>query len=211
MKNTKSLKNTWIKEKANYVDDTLYIKGYQVMQDWEKPYMKDLADVATSNGGHILEFGFGLGISAGYIQKSKLIRRHTIIEAHPDVINYATKKFRNELKSGRMNILQGFWEDITPMLKDNYFDGVLFDTSPLGQETEFFHYFPCFDEVYRVLKPGGVFSYFSDEPKEISQKHLELLKKTGFRKINYRVCKINPPRKCNYWKQKTIITPVVHK
>ena len=39
----------------------------------------DRADIVCANGGHILEFGFGMGISAGLIQE-KDIESHTIIE-----------------------------------------------------------------------------------------------------------------------------------
>lgn len=206
-----NLKKDWLKQKANFTEDTLLIKGYQVMQRWEVPYMKDLAEVATSNGGHILELGFGLGISAGFIEESKKIKKHTIIEAHPDVVKSAFKLFREPIVSGRMNILQGFWEDITPMLKDGFFDGILFDTSPLNQETVFFHFFPFFKEGYRLLKKGGVFTYFSDEPKEISKKHRKLLLEAGFQKIDYKVCPVHPPKTCRYWRHNTIVTPIIHK
>lgn len=208
---TKELKKDWLKNKANYTQDSLLIKGYQVMQKWEVPYMQRLAEVATSNGGLILELGFGLGLSAGFIQKSKRIKKHVVIEAHPSVVKFAFKLFPEQLKSGRMNIMQGFWEEIAPLLKDGSFDGILFDTSPLNQETVFFHFFPFFKEGYRLLKKGGVFTYFSDEPKEITPKHRRLLEKVGFHKIKYEVCKVSPPATCRYWDSKTIVVPIIHK
>ncbi len=43
----------WIQKKANYTPDQLIINGVKVMQDWEIPYMKKLASIATSNGGQV--------------------------------------------------------------------------------------------------------------------------------------------------------------
>jgi len=211
MKKEQNLKEEWLENKAIFTDDSLLIKGYQVMQKWEVPYMKELAGIATSNGGHVLELGFGLGISAGFIQQSPKIKKHTIIEAHPDVVKYAFRLYPKPLKSRRMNILQGFWEDVTPMLKDGIFDGILFDTSPLEQETVFFHFFPFFQEGSRLLKKGGIFTYFSDEAKEISSKHMQLLRQAGFNKIDFKLCRVHPPKSCRYWNHNTIVTPMVHK
>ena len=70
----------------------------------------------------ILEIGFGMGISAGYIQ-SQSISSHTIIENHPDVIPKA-----QEWASGKSNvtIITGSWYDV----KDNLstYDGIFYDT-----------------------------------------------------------------------------------
>lgn len=211
MVNDNSLKKEWLKNKAVYTEESLLIKGWQVMQYWEDKYMKDLAEIATSKGGKILELGFGLGISSGYIQNSKDIIDHTVIEAHPEVVKKAFEMFNGQLVSGRMQILQGFWENVSPLLKDCLFDGILFDTSPLDQETVFFHYFPFFKEAYRLLKKGGIFTYFSDEPNEISPRHLNLLRKAGFEKIDYRLCKVKPPKTCRYWNSNTIVSPIIYK
>lgn len=205
------LQKKWLKEDANISDKELKIKGYQVMQRWETPYMKDLAEIATSKGGNVLELGFGQGISAGFIQQSKKIIKHIIIEAHPKVVHEAFRLYNKEISEGKMQIFQGFWEDTTIFLKDKSFDGILFDTSPLEQETVFFHFFPFFKEASRLLKDDGIFTYFSDEPTEISSKHAQLLKKAGFNKIDYRVVKINTPDDCHYWKHNTIISPIIKK
>ncbi len=207
----KTKQKEWLKSKTKFTKQSLLIKGYQVMQRWEIPYMRDLASIATANGGRVLEVGFGLGLSARYIQKSKKIKKHIIIEAHPEVVKYAMKLFSKELRNGRMQIFQGFWEDVTPLLRDDQFDGILFDTSPVEKETVFFHFFPFFKEAHRLLKKGGVFTYFSDEPKEISKKHKNLLNKAGFKKINFRICKLKPPKYCRYWCYDTIVVPIIHK
>lgn len=207
----KTKQKEWLKSKARFTKQSLLIKNYQAIQRWEIPYMKNLALVVTSKGGRILEIGFGLGLSAKYIQKSKKFKKHIVIEAHSEVVKYAMKLFPKQLQNGKMQIFQGFWEDITPLLKDGQFDGILFDTSPVEQETVFFHFFSFFKEAFRLLKKGGVFTYFSDEPKEISQKHRNLLKKAGFKKIYFRICKVKPPKYCRYWRHRTIVVPIVHK
>ncbi|PIS42906.1 MAG: hypothetical protein COT24_01105 [Candidatus Kerfeldbacteria bacterium CG08_land_8_20_14_0_20_40_16] len=149
-------KCSWLESNPKFTKNSLLIKNYQVMQKWEDDYMKELASVVTLKGGDVLEVGFGLGISAGYIQNSRRVHRHTIIEAHPQVVKYAISLFNKQLRSGRMNILQGFWEDILLYFKDKQFDGILFDTSPITKEKLFFHYFPFFKEAHRLLKKGEI-------------------------------------------------------
>lgn len=173
--------------------------------------MKALADVAASNGGNVLEVGFGLGVSAGYIQKSKKLVNHFIVEPHPEIIKYAIRLFPDSLQSGRMNLIQGFWEDVLPYFEDGQFDGILFDTNPLSQETQFFHFFPFFKDAFRLLKDGGVFTYFSDETEKITPGHLELLQQVGFKDVKYKICHIKPPKSCRYWSSDTIVVPIVHK
>ena len=58
--------------------------GWDVMSTWETPIMQKHADIVCANGGHILEFGFGMGISADLIQE-KDIESHTIIEINDGI------------------------------------------------------------------------------------------------------------------------------
>jgi len=74
------------------VDKIHYTEGddtWEVMMDWEDSLMSASAAYIYEGGGDILEIGFGMGISAGYIQQHT-INSHTIIENHPDVISKAT-------------------------------------------------------------------------------------------------------------------------
>ena len=72
-------------DKIYYVDEDIVL---EVMMDWEDDIMKASADYICENGGDILEFGFGMGISAGHIQNNN-INSHTIIENHPQIIEKA--------------------------------------------------------------------------------------------------------------------------
>ncbi len=183
----------------------------QIMQAWEKPYMKKLASIASSKGGNVLEVGFGMGISADFIQKSKKIKTHTIIECHPSMIKNLKKRYSKEIGSGRILLKEGFWENVTNQIPAKSFDGILFDSCPLDKEVEFFQFFPFFKEAFRLLKDTGIFTYFSDEPLKISKKHMSQLHKAGFKNIKFQVCNISPPKDCLYWKHQTIVAPIIKK
>lgn len=208
-------RDDWTKTVAVYDEHTLQIAGHPVMEDWEAGYMKTLASIASSRGGNVLEVGFGLGLSAKAIQASR-IERHFIIECHPDVIRKCLEDFRDAIigsSGNRLHILSGFWQDVTPLLADEQFDGILFDTYPLSEKEIHSNHFAFFSEAYRLLKRGGIFTYYSDEAKEFSKRHLEKLETAGFQKenIGFRLCEINPPAECRYWNEKTMIAPVITK
>lgn len=208
---TKQAKTEWLDTEAQLKNKELLVKGYQVMQRWEDGYMKSLAAIATSRGGDTLEIGFGMGISCGYILSSKKIKSHTVVECHPQMIASAHTMYAKDLSSKRLKILRGFWENVSPTLKDKSFDGILFDSCPLDSGVEFFQFFPFFKEAFRLLKDGGIFTYFSDEATEISKKHLQELKKVGFKNIDFKICKVHPPKTCEYWKHNTIVAPIIKK
>jgi predicted methyltransferase len=115
------------------------------------------------------------------------------------------------IEVGRMTILEGFWEDITPTMKSRTFDGILFDSCPLDKQIELFQFFPFFREAYRLLKSDGVFTYFSDESRELSQQHRRSLREAGFRNLDYRVCKVKPAPGCTYWQHESIVVPIIRK
>lgn len=110
---------TFASDKIHYTNN----EGTQeVMMDWEHNIMKASADYICEGGGDILEIGFGMGISADYIQAND-ISSHTIVENHPQIIN--------KLKAwavGKPNvfIVEGDWHDMKDSLST--YDGVFYDT-----------------------------------------------------------------------------------
>ncbi len=202
----------WANMPAIYDSHTLRIAGHPVMEDWETGYMNKLADIACSNGGRILELGYGLGISARAIQAHN-IENHSIIECNIDVIAKCIRDLRESIARSRTFVLSGFWQEVTCTLPDNYFDGILFDTYPLKAEEIHANHFWFFKEAYRLLKPHGVLTYYSDEAKSFSYKHLTKLLEAGFKKenIGFEICGVNPPKDCEYWQEKTILAPIVRK
>lgn len=204
-------RSEWNRTPAIFDEHTLKIQGHPVMEDWEDGYMKHLAHIVTLGGGRVLEVGFGMGISAGYVQQAKDLKEHIVIECHPDVIKNAVKMYPEQIGNGKMHIMSGFWEEVTPLLKDGSFDGILFDTYPLTEEEIHKNHFWFFEEAHRLLKKGGVLTYYSDEAKRFSEKHLMRLKSAGFHDITFEVVDVDPPADCEYWQEKTIIAPIVAK
>jgi hypothetical protein len=109
-------------------DEQIIVKGNKVdgmvMHASEKTLMIKLAELATRNGGDILELGFGMHLSADGVQSNPNVTSHTIIEIHPDVyklaLNWASSKPNTE-------ILLGDWIDVLPTITKK-FDGILHDT-----------------------------------------------------------------------------------
>ena len=93
----------------------------EVMMSWEHPMMSASAAYVTQNRGDILEIGFGMGMSAGYIQ-SHSISSHTIVENHPQIIEKAEK-----WASGKANvtIVSQSIEDCVDSL--GTYDGIFWD------------------------------------------------------------------------------------
>jgi guanidinoacetate N-methyltransferase len=209
---TEASKHRWSTLPATYDAHNLRIAQYPVMADWEQPYMERLAEIAASQGGTVLEVGYGMGIAASALQ-ARDINSHVVIEAHPEVIARCIDQHRSALASGSMHLMTGYWQDVTPMLADSSIDGILFDTFPVvTQEMVGTHMF-FFEEAYRLLKPGGVLTYFSSEATTLSALHCERLEQAGFerRNISFELCTVNPPDDCDYWREPSIVAPTVIK
>ncbi len=102
---------------------------FQVMMEWEKPYMHACID-ALLPFGDVLEIGFGLGYSAERIQSYKP-KSHTIIEYHPEV---AKKARAFAAKYPHVTLVEGTWQETLPTL--GVFDCIFFDDYPLESEQE---------------------------------------------------------------------------
>jgi len=124
----------------SYIDKTLIFESdkiyyydangsieMQVMMAWENDIMKRSADYVCQNGGDILEIGFGMGIAADYIQANS-IRSHTIVENHPQIINYAKLWAANK---PNVTIVEADWNVVRDKRRSNSlgtYDGIFYDT-----------------------------------------------------------------------------------
>jgi guanidinoacetate N-methyltransferase len=195
----------WKKADIDINDDYLKIQGHPVMERWEEPYMHKLAEIATCQGGKVLEVGFGMAISAGYIQ-SYDIDEHHIIEANEQVQARADKFAENARH--KTFVHRGFSWDVAPNLEPGSFDGIMYDTYPLSAGATNKHQQGFFEDAGRLLRPGGFFTYFCNEPDRVQDDEVELLKKAGFRVVISFSCPVPTPDDCQYWRAKTIVAPL---
>ena len=197
----------WKEIPATFSEEKIEIAGHAVMWAWGESYMQELAKIATRNGGVILEIGFGFGFSADYIQKQS-IEKHVIIEMNANV--FAKLKIFKQNAPKTVEPIFGLWQEVIPSMPDESFDAILFDAYPLSEDD-----IDCklsfFDHAYRLLKKGGIFTYYSDEETDFSYQHLQKLHAAGFRNIQKQICAVNPSKDCLYWKSKTIVAPIIIK
>ena len=135
---------------------------FQVMMEWERPYMEACID-ALEPSGNVLEIGFGCGYSSTHIQ-SYLPKSHTIIEYHPTVFEKA-----KEWSQGYENIIliQDTWQNALASL--GVFDAIFFDDYPLESGIKL-------DESSQQVNK---WSRFLEEKEPVMQ---ELQEKTAFLK-----------------------------
>lgn len=192
----------WAESHAEYRSSELIIEGQQVMQDWEAPLMKAMADIVTEQRGDVLEVGFGMGISASYIQAG-CPKSHTIIECNREVMR-AFAEWTERYPDRDIRLVQGRWQDVVDDL--GLFDGVFFDTYP-ASEAEFeesvinsITFAEGFIPVAaKLLRPGGVFSYYTNEIDSFSRRHQRLLL-SHFSSFSLSVVRsLLPPDDCHYW------------
>jgi guanidinoacetate N-methyltransferase len=216
-------KEEWVSQEASLNEVRLDIDGHPVMQAWETPYMGELAKIATSKGGRVLEVGFGMAISATAVQ-SFPHDEHIIMEANKDVFK-TLEEFK--IKYPKVTPMgPALWQDSVSKIEDNSIDGILYDTYPLNKEEQHIHQFEFIKEAYRMLKPGGILTYcnltslgvlksryekWEDLFEETQRPHLN---KAGFSDdeiLGFKVVPVTPTSDCEYYKHDTALAPMLTK
>lgn len=126
------------------------------MEAWESPYMHALADTVAKDGGHMLEVGFGMGLSAERIQSNPKVTKHTIIEINKDVYDTALE-FKESHPT--VNPLHGDWKAKLAEVEDGSVDGVFYDPYPSGDHDQHTHQFDFLKAVRDKIKVGGRLTY----------------------------------------------------
>jgi len=149
-----------------------------VMMDWEDPLMKKHAEVVCQDGGHILEIGFGLGISANYIQEEDILS-HTIIEINDDIYEILL-----EWSKDKPNVIpiKGDWFELSDTLESDKYDGIFYDG--YGGQNEM----KIIDFAIKHTKNNGIFTYFNLTKKNF----------LNITDLNYELVEVDIDPDCNY-------------
>ena len=133
-----------------FTKNSIIKDNHIVMHDWEDLMMKKHAEIVCQNGGDILEIGFGMGISADYIQ-SYNIKSHTIIENDKKIYEKLL-----EWSKDKPNVKTIFGDWITNLLEKKFY-GIFRDTwgEFLGKKV-----FPL--KILNVCKVGTIVTFFNN-------------------------------------------------
>ena len=145
---------SYINKTLVFEDDKIYytdeVSTFEVMMNWEDDIMKASANYICENGGDILEIGFGMGISASYIQTNN-INSHTIVENHPQIIE-KLKAWAQDKPN--VIIIEGDWYDVRDSLST--YDGLFYDTFGDENVNNFTTVLP------KLMKPGGKATWWNN-------------------------------------------------
>jgi len=180
------MKNSKLEFLADRIIDE---NGNIIMMSWEDPVMKKHAEIICSNGGDILEIGFGMGYSSGHIQNQD-IKSHTIIEIHPEVARRAREWAKDK---PTVIIIEADWYDVIDDLKT--YDGIFYDAELDPNMRKFSKY-----ATEKLLKKDGIFSFYNTITGEMFDNRYisfrnNILKRYFIKNNNvkYETIDINPP------------------
>tara|TARA_R100001594_G_scaffold22222_1_gene42962 strand:- start:482 stop:1165 length:684 start_codon:yes stop_codon:yes gene_type:complete len=159
--------------------------GWDVMSEWERPIMVKHAEQVCANGGHILESGFGLGISADLIQGYD-IESHTIVEINDEIYDRLVA-----WAADKPNVIpvKGDWATATPT--DRKYDGVFYDS--YGDEFNK----PEFPElIAKHCKVGTIVTWYNNilqESSIYSSGYSDIPSYWNDNRINYETVSVSIP------------------
>ena len=185
------MEEDWKNSPIYLLNDVLFINRRPVMPTDENIIMKEMAEILKNCDGKIVEAGYGMGISAKYLDSYKNIKTHTIVEAnkyvYDNLINYA-----NTVKNTEIIPVFDFFENWILKESNESYDGVFFDTYPINcKEGPNFDDFTIrnFKEIYRILKFGGLFTFYDHYVYDINLIKKQLIE-VGFleENIKFKYC-----------------------
>jgi hypothetical protein len=187
-------------ESPRYERGTLYLGNQQVMQEWERPIMAALADVAAGPSRSVLEVGFGLGICATLIQE-RGAAAHTIVESNPDLCE-AAERWKQNYPGRQITIVSGRWQEVMGDL--GLFDAIVLDPHPerdaeVAAISEGTYQIQMIDAGAEHVRTGGIVTYYSADIDSLSRADQRALLKR-FSEIRISVVRgLKPPPDCVYW------------
>jgi len=186
----------------------------EIMEDWQRPLMKAMSQIAGESGGDVLEVGFGLGVSATFIQRLG-VRSHTIIECNDSVVEWL-REWQRDYPDRDIRLVHGLWQDTIGAL--GTFDSIFFHTYPVSEEEAVEHVSSnvtyaehFFASAAAHLDDGGVFTYMTNEIDSLSRAHQRALFKQ-FSSVSLQVLEsleVPPNTRDAWWADRMVLVKAV--
>jgi len=144
------------------------------MHEWESPIMQHVANFVCQDGGDIIEMGFGMGISANFIQQHH-IKSHTICEIHSEVIPLLEEWADNR---ENVKIITGCWWENRELLEA--YDGVFFDTYLDAKASSFKKLIP------KICNDQAKVTWWNNLPRDWNEHK--------FKNVEFETLHVNPPQ-----------------
>jgi guanidinoacetate N-methyltransferase len=163
----------------------LNVGEHRVMKEWETPLMANRL-VEFTKKGRIIEVGFGMGISASFIQENG-VNSHTIIEPHPEIFEKA-ELWKEERVDRSINLVNGYWQESLELFVDC--DGFFFDTYAPTIDYLITENVNFINTVSEYMKKGASIALFWILPTLDEEQQVALFKK--FSKVYIEPVYLNP-------------------
>ena len=186
----------------------------EIMEDWQIPVMRAMAQVVTDTHGDILEIGFGRGVASSIIQEYG-VRSHAIVECN-EHIAAGFEEWKPAFPGKDIRLIKGKWQQVTDQF--GLYDGIFFHTYPLNEEdfaeqvagsvTFAAHFFPT---AARHLREQGRFTYLTNEADSLSRAHQRLLFEhfTSFTLRQVKDLKIPEDTRDAHWLNEMVIVQAI--
>ena len=154
------------------------LDAQDIMEDWQIPVMKAMAESVAHADAEILEVGMGRGVAADFVQ-SHGPRSHTLVECNDDIASQFPE-WLAKYPGRDIRFIHSMWQDCFEQYQT--YDGILFHTYPLTEEdfveqvvnsATFAEHF--FSTASKLLRPGGKFTYLTSEIDSLSRAHQRAL------------------------------------
>jgi len=217
------MKKKWSKETPEFVttsegEHILKIFDLEVMSDFEKPYMVELAKNASMHGGNILNVGFGLGLVDSALEErraTRAIQEHHIIELNEGVFEQAKQWRENQPHKEKIFLHKGNWEEVLPRFEKEkmVFDGVVYDAYPLEIDEICRDSIPFLHSLLRmklVREETGIITFYMDSTDGLGESFQKYIQSLGVGSLQTKKVKIElPKRDCEYWDAPFFLAPLL--
>ncbi|OYT39131.1 MAG: methyltransferase [Desulfurococcales archaeon ex4484_58] len=168
---------------------TLEINGIHMhrikdIDPWSDSYLK-VRRARVRRGDIVLDTCLGLGYTAlnALKQGARVVYS---VEIDESVIWIAEHNpWSHGLVDDRIKIVQGDVVELVNQFKDSFFDKIIHDPPRYSGSTGELYSLEFYNELYRVLKPGGILYHYTGEPRRHGSPSIvkgigDRLRKTGF-------------------------------